>query len=179
VVDDDVEVDLQAEAVRALDEGREVGLRAEVAIDRGEVPDPVAVVGRARALHGLLTVGRRDPHSREPEILHTLQAAARIGAAAGEPAEIAAVVPPGVGGVEAGHAADAGEATPIVRRIAVRVAVGHHEVDPLGRERRPHRRLRQRRQHGTSRRRRCRARTRVRSGAYRNRRDSGDCDSAS
>ncbi len=69
VVDDDVEVDLQPEAVRALDERREVRVRPEVRIDSREVEPPVPVVRRAVSLHPLLDDDRREPDRREAESL--------------------------------------------------------------------------------------------------------------
>ena len=67
-----------------------------------------------------------------------------IGARAGEPLQVAAVVPARIGGVVAGDGAAPGEPAAVVRRVAVRVPVRHHEVDPLRRERAVRRRLRER-----------------------------------
>ena len=130
VVDDDVEIDLQPEAVRAGYEVREVLVRAEMRVDGCEVPDPVAVVGGARALHRLLAEGRRHPDRGEAERLDPREARARR-AAAGEAAEVAAVEPARVGRVVAGDAARPRTPAAIVGGIAVRVAVGHDEIDPL------------------------------------------------
>ncbi len=64
VVHDDVEVDLQPEAVRAVGERLEVRVRAEVRVDLREVEPPVAVVRRAVALHPLLHDDRARARSR-------------------------------------------------------------------------------------------------------------------
>jgi hypothetical protein len=44
VVGDDVQIDLQAARMGGVDEGLELGPRAEVRIHVGEVGDPVAVI---------------------------------------------------------------------------------------------------------------------------------------
>ena len=77
VVDDDVEVDLQPEAVRSGHELREVLVGAEVRVDRREVEAPVAVVGGAAVLDGILLQDRRDPERGEAEILDPLEALGR------------------------------------------------------------------------------------------------------
>ena len=61
MVDDDVEVDLQPELVRALDEGREVRVRPEVRVDSREVEAPVPVVRGAVSLHPLLDDDGSEP----------------------------------------------------------------------------------------------------------------------
>jgi hypothetical protein len=142
VVDHHVEVHLQPELVRARDEGREVLLGAEMRVDRREVADPVAVVGGARSLHGLLPERRRHPDRGEAERLDPGEPRARR-AAAGQPAEVAAVEPAVVGRVEAGDATRAGPSAAIVVGIAVRVAVGHDEIDPLRSDRAAGGRLRE------------------------------------
>ena len=144
MVDDDVEVDLQPEAVRAVDEGREVGIRPEVRVDPREVEPPVAVVGGAVALHRLLDDDGREPDGGEAEILHAREPRSRVVTHTGQPLQVAAVVPADVRGVVARHRPAAARSPAVVRRVAVRVAVGHHEVDALVRERRVGRWLRER-----------------------------------
>ena len=136
VIDDDVEVDLEPEVVGAVDEGGEVGVGPEVRVDRGEVEAPVAVVGGAVGLHGLLHDGWRHPQRREPERLDAREPLRGIVTGPGQPLVVPAVEVAGVGRVVAGVRARAALAAPIVRGISVRITVGHHEVDALTRERR-------------------------------------------
>ena len=103
VVDDDVEDHLQPEPVRAVDEGAELRVRAEVRVDGGEVDGPVAVVPGAVGLDVLLPVRRRDPDRVEAEVADPREPA-RTGAVAGQAREVAAVVVAGVGRVEAADA---------------------------------------------------------------------------
>ena len=117
VVDDDVEVDLQPEPVRAVDERGEVGLGAEVRVDGREVEAPVAVVaGRARD-HRLLLHRRRHPDRGEAEVADAREPVPGL-AAADEPLQVAAVVVAGGGRVVAGDAARAGEPAEVVGRVA-------------------------------------------------------------
>jgi hypothetical protein len=146
VVDDDVEVHLHSQPVRALDERAELLVGAEVRIDGREVDAPVAVVCSARRLDGALLERRRDPDRREAEVTQPREALSRIRAVPGEPAKVAAVEPARIGRVVAGHVPGPGEPTAVVRRFGVLVPVRHHEVDALRRDRRPRRRLSQRRE---------------------------------
>jgi hypothetical protein len=95
VIDDDVEIHLHPQAVRTVDERREVGVRPEMRVDLREVDAPVPVVGGAVSLDVLLRDDRRDPDRREPEILQP------GGASEGTHAmglQVTAVVPAGIGG---------------------------------------------------------------------------------
>jgi hypothetical protein len=72
VVGDDVEVDLHPLGMRAVDQGTQIGVAAEVRVDLGEVGDPVAVVARRRAvfqLDRLVLEARREPDRRGAEAL--------------------------------------------------------------------------------------------------------------
>ena len=127
--------------MRAVDERREVGIRPEMRIDAREVEPPVPVVRGAVTLHRLLDDDRREPDGREPEVFHASEPGARVRACSGEALQVASVVPTRVGRVVARDGALAREAASVVRGVAVRVAIGHHEVDALGRERAVRRRL--------------------------------------
>ena len=153
MVHDDVEVDLQPEAVRAVDERREVRVRPEVRVDPREVETPVPVVCGAVALHPLLDDDGSEPDGGEPEILDAGEARPGVRADPGQPLQVAAVVPADVRRVVAGHRRPAARSSAIVRGIAVRVAIGHHEVDALARKGRVRRRLRERLALGAARRR--------------------------
>ena len=109
--------------MRAVDEGGELLLRSEVAVGRGEVRDPVAVV------RGAVALDRRCPNGG---VIHTaVKPRSAIRARpSDEPAhdpsqarEVAAVEPAGIGRVEAGRGARTGGAAAVVRRVAVRVPV--------------------------------------------------------
>ena len=94
------------------------------------------MVRRAAALHVPLPDGGVTQIDVKPRSL-IRASPRRLGAVAGQPLEVAAVEEAGVGRVVAGDLARAGEPAAVVRRVAVRVPVGHHEVDPLGGDRRP------------------------------------------
>ncbi len=128
VVRDDVEVDLDALAVRLFDEGLELGVRAEVRVDLGEVGDPVPVVAgagvRAFSLHRAVLEARGEPDRGRAEAVDVVELFA-------EPGQVAAVVEALVGRVVAGRECVAGEPALVVRRVAVLEAVGHDEVEGL------------------------------------------------
>ena len=128
VVRDDVEVDLDALGVRLGDEGLELGVRAEVRVDLGEVGDPVAVVAggrvRALALHRAVLEARGQPDGRGAEAVDVVELRAEAG-------EVAAVVEALVGGVVSGREGVAVEAARVVGGVAVLEAVGHDEVEDL------------------------------------------------
>jgi len=107
-----------------IDQVGEILVGAEVRVDGREIEAPVPVVGGAALRDGLLLEHRRDPERREAEVLDPLQALR-------EPLEVAAVEVAGVGRVEPGCRARAGEPAGVVRLEAVRVPVRHHEVDAL------------------------------------------------
>ena len=128
-------------------------------VDSREVPDPVAVVGGARALHGLLPERRRDPDRGEAERLDPRQPAARVGAVAGQALQSRRRgTSRGRSGRSRCAARPPRPAAAVVPRVAVRVAVGEEEVDPVGGDRRPHRRLARARRARRRRRRRSRRR---------------------
>ena len=153
VVDDDVEEDLQSEPMRALDEVREVGVRPEVRIDTCEVEPPVPVVRRAVSLNPLLDDHGSEPDGGEPEVLDAGEPGPSVCTDSGQTLQVAAVVPTAVRRVVAGHRRSAARSPAIVRRVAVRIAIGHHEVDALVRQSRVRRRLRERLALGAARRR--------------------------
>ena len=130
------------------------------------------MVGGAVALHPLLHDDGREPDRREAEALDPREPGPRVGARPREPPQVSAVVPADVGRVEARHRAPAARAAAVVRGIAVRVAVRHHEVDALDGERGVRDRLRERGELGA-------AWRRDRAGRRRRRADSdrdGECE---
>ena len=143
VVDDDVEDDFHPELVRARGEIREVPVGAEVRVDVREVEPPVAVVAAAGPLRDLVDDDGRDPDRVEAEVLDPLEAVLRIGAAAGQALKVAAVPPRRRRRVVAREVHGSLDTAGVVRRVAVRVPVGHDEVDPVGGERRILARLRE------------------------------------
>ena len=126
VVGDDVEEHLDAALVRGLDETGQLGVRAEVGVDLGEVGDPVAVVaGRAvLGLHCLVLEDRREPDRLGAEALEVVELLPQAG-------DVATVVVALGGRVEPGGLAVAGEAAHVVAGVAVVEAVTHHEVEVL------------------------------------------------
>ena len=105
----------------AVDEGGEVLVGAEVRVDAVEVDPPVAVVGRAVALHReLRPTGGVTQIAGEAEVLQAREPGVRVGAGPGQPLEVAAVEEAGVGRVEAVRARAAAEAARVVGRVAVR-----------------------------------------------------------
>jgi len=134
VVDDHVEIHLHVERVRAVDECTQIVFGAEARVDGGEVDAPVAVVRRAVALHGALHDERGDPDAVEAEVGEALQARLGVGAAARQALQVAAVEKANVGRVEAGDFSRPGHEARVVCRVAVGVAVGHHEIHDARRE---------------------------------------------
>ncbi len=113
--------------VRGVDEVGEVLVGAEVRVDLGEVGDPVAVVAGGRAvleLHRLVLEDRRQPDRVGAEPLDVVEPRAQA-------VEVAAVVEPLVGRVEAGHVRVAGQPAGVVGGVGVREPVAHHEVEVL------------------------------------------------
>ena len=129
VVRDDVEVDVDPAVVRVVDERGELGLRAVVRVDRGEVRDPVAVVaGRdvvgPAALDVLVREGRCQPDRGRAEALDVVEPVAQA-------RDVAALVEALVRGVEARGEPVAGQAAAVVGRVAVGEPVRHDEVELL------------------------------------------------
>ena len=128
MVGDDVEEDLDAAGVGGVDERLELGVRAEVRVDLGEVGDPVAVVAgrgvRAGALDRPVLEDRRHPDRGGAEPLDVVEPVEQA-------REVAAVVEALVGRVEAGGQPVAGQAAVVVGRVAVVEAVGQDEVEDL------------------------------------------------
>jgi hypothetical protein len=128
VVGDDVEVQLHAARVYRVGELAHVRLGAEVRIDGGEIRDPVAVVPGALlarpTLHRLVLVDRPQPDGGGAQALDVVEFR-------GEALQVAAMIEALVRRIEAGGQAVALQAAPVVGRVAVRKAVGQHEVDDL------------------------------------------------
>ena len=128
VVGDDVEVDLDVLGVRLGDERLELGVRAEVRVDLGEVGDPVPVVAGAHVgtltLHRAVLEARGEPDRRGAEAVDVVELVAQA-------REVAAVVEALVGRVEARREAIAGEPALVVGGVAVGESVGHDEVEHL------------------------------------------------
>jgi hypothetical protein len=125
VVGDDVEVDLHAPAVCGLDQRAQVLVGAQVRVDLREVGDPVAVVAGGRPvleLHRLVLEARRQPDRRGAQTADVVDLREQA-------LEVAAVVEPGPGRVEAGHQRIVAQATGVVGGVAVGEAVGHDEVE--------------------------------------------------
>ena len=128
VVGDDVEVDLHAPLMGRFRQRGQRVVAPEVRVDGGEVGDPVAVVAGRHAVGGLLhrAVGerRREPDGGGAEALDVVELVH-------EARDVAAVVEPRVGGVEAVVKAVPGDAAGVIGGVTVGEAVGHGEVEVL------------------------------------------------
>jgi len=111
VVGDDVEEDLDAARVRIGDQRFELGVRAEVRVDLGEVGDPVAVISRtgvgSLALYGTVLEARRQPDRARAEALDVVELRAQSG-------DVATLEEALVGRVEARREPVAGESAGVV-----------------------------------------------------------------
>jgi hypothetical protein len=128
VVGDDVQIDLEAPRVGGVDEGLQLGLRAEVRIHVGEVGDPVAVIAGGlltrRPLHDLVPEDRPQPDRRRAQALDVVEPGRQAG-------QVAAMIETLVRRIEAGLQAIAGETPAIIGQVAVGEPVRQDEIDHL------------------------------------------------
>ena len=132
VVDDNVEVHAHVQRMRAIDKLSHIFLCPKMRIDAGEVDTPVSVVRGARIMHGSLNDKWCYPDSGETKVTESLQSSLWIGALTGESLEIASVIKPGIGRIEAGVVAHSGQSAQVVRLVTICVSVRHHEINDPG-----------------------------------------------
>ena len=130
VIRNHVHDQLHVECLSAGSERREVLLRSQMRVGFGQIHKPITVITGTGALDRPVHHRRCHPHTAESQIRYACHTVIAGLARSREAGEITAVKVSGRRGVETALTPPWSAAF-VVGRVAIAVAVGHHEIDRL------------------------------------------------